>query len=50
MLEHLGEDRAARQIITAIESVLQQGVLPVDLGGSAKTAEVTKAIVKQVKA
>ena len=50
MLEHLGEDRAAKQIVNAIESVLQQGVLPVDLGGSASTAEVTRAIIKQLKA
>ncbi len=50
MLEHLGEERAPTQVVAAIESVLRHGILPMDLGGSAKTAEVTQAIIKQLKA
>jgi tartrate dehydrogenase/decarboxylase/D-malate dehydrogenase len=49
MLEHLGETDAAELIVTAIEKALQQGVLPVDLGGSARTMEITAAIIKNIE-
>ena len=49
MLEHLGEAEAAAQIVKAIELTLQQGVLPVDLGGSAKTIEIATAVIKNLK-
>lgn len=56
MLEHLGEPKAAAQIVKAIELTLQKGVLgsrlagslPVDLGGSAKTMEIADAVVKNL--
>jgi tartrate dehydrogenase/decarboxylase/D-malate dehydrogenase len=49
MLEHLGEQKAAESIVRAIETTVQQGVLPVDLGGSARTMDVTEAVIKNLK-
>ena len=49
MLEHLGEADAAGLIVEAIEKALQQGILPVDLGGSAQTMEITAAIIKNIE-
>ena len=48
MLEHLGEPEAAVQIVKAIELTLQKDVLPVDMGGSAKTMEIADAVVKNL--
>ena len=48
MLEHLEEPEAAEQIVKAIKLTLQNGVLPVDLGGSAKTSEIADAVVKNL--
>jgi tartrate dehydrogenase/decarboxylase/D-malate dehydrogenase len=48
MLEHLGQQEAARSIVRAIEKTVAQGVLPVDLGGSGGTVEITNAIVKNL--
>ena len=45
MLEHLGQAEAGENIVRAIETTVKQGVLPVDLGGSAKTMEITEAII-----
>jgi tartrate dehydrogenase/decarboxylase/D-malate dehydrogenase len=45
MLEHLGEDRAATQLMQAIERVTaNRAVLPPDLGGHATTRQVTEAV------
>ncbi|MGJ9416858.1 tartrate dehydrogenase [Massilia sp. CMS3.1] len=45
LLEHLGEDAAARQVMAAIESVTANPALHTgDLGGSATTVQVTKAV------
>ena len=49
MLEHLGENEAADFIVKAIERTVQEGVLTIDLAGSAKTAEVTERIVHNLK-
>ncbi|MBC8470084.1 MAG: tartrate dehydrogenase [Planctomycetes bacterium] len=49
MLEHLGQQEAAQTIVRAIEMTVAQGVLPVDLGGSGGTVEITNAIVKNLK-
>ncbi len=49
MLEHLGQQKAAQSIVRAIEMTVAQGVLPVDLGGSAGTVEIINAIVKNLK-
>jgi len=48
MLEHLGQQEAAQTIVRAIEKTVAQGVLPVDLGGSGGTVEITNAIVKNL--
>jgi tartrate dehydrogenase/decarboxylase/D-malate dehydrogenase len=45
MLEHLGEESAAKRLERAIESVLASGVRTPDLGGSHGTSEVTDAII-----
>jgi len=45
MLEHLGEARAATRIMRAIEKVTAQKILTPDLGGSARTREVTQAVI-----
>jgi len=50
LLEHLGEDAAARSLMDAIEAVTAAGVLTGDLGGSATTAEVTAAVCEQLRA
>ena len=46
MLDHLGQAAAAQQIEKAIFATLQGGVLPADLGGGAKTTEITDAIIE----
>ena len=48
MLEHLGETKAADQIVGAIEKTLGDGILPVDLGGTTGTAEIAAAIVERL--
>jgi isocitrate/isopropylmalate dehydrogenase len=48
MLEHLGEHDAAGAIIKAIEKVLESGPKTRDIGGSASTEEVGKAIAAAV--
>jgi tartrate dehydrogenase/decarboxylase / D-malate dehydrogenase len=45
MLEHLGENGAAARLMNAIERVTADKSLHTpDLGGRAKTADVTKAV------
>ena len=48
MLEHLGEAKAAARLMKAVEAVSASGVLTPDLGGTAKTADVTRAVKKLV--
>ncbi|HVC12708.1 MAG TPA: tartrate dehydrogenase [Burkholderiales bacterium] len=45
MLEHLGEARAAARLMQAIERVTAQKVFTPDLGGTARTADVTRAVL-----
>ena len=46
MLEHLGHDDAAAEIISAIERVIQDGsVLTPDMGGTANTSELGQAVL-----
>ena len=45
MLEHLGEARAAARLMKAIESVTAKKVFTPDLGGGARTSDVTKAVL-----
>jgi tartrate dehydrogenase/decarboxylase/D-malate dehydrogenase len=45
MLEHLGKDRAASNLMKAVETVTAEGrSLPKDLGGDAATEQVTDAV------
>ncbi len=51
MLEFLGEAEATQIVVDAIKAVTRVGrVLPPDLGGTARTAEVGDAIAAQVRA
>ena len=45
MLEHLGEAKAAARLMKAIETVTAQKIFTPDLGGSARTSDVTKAVL-----
>jgi tartrate dehydrogenase/decarboxylase / D-malate dehydrogenase len=45
MLEHLGEAKAAARLMKAIESVTAKKVFTPDLGGSARTRDVTQAVI-----
>jgi tartrate dehydrogenase/decarboxylase / D-malate dehydrogenase len=51
MLEHLGENEAAKRVMAAIETVTADKSLHTrDLGGKASTADVTRAVCRQVAA
>ena len=45
MLEHLGEAGAAARLMKAIETVTARKILTPDLGGSARTSDVTRAMI-----
>jgi tartrate dehydrogenase/decarboxylase / D-malate dehydrogenase len=45
MLEHLGEAKAAARLMKAIEAVTAQKIFTPDLGGSARTRDVTQAVL-----
>lgn len=45
MLEHLGETKAAARLMKAIEAVTAHRVFTPDLGGSARTRDVTQAVI-----
>jgi tartrate dehydrogenase/decarboxylase/D-malate dehydrogenase len=45
MLEHLGEGRAAGRLMKAIEAVTAGKVFTPDLGGRARTRDVTEAVL-----
>ena len=44
-LEHLGEAKAAARIMKAIETVTANKVFTPDLGGTARTKDVTSAVI-----
>jgi tartrate dehydrogenase/decarboxylase/D-malate dehydrogenase len=49
MLEHLGENEAARRLMKAVESVTANPQLHTrDLGGAATTADVTEAVCSAI--
>ena len=50
MLDHLGQPEAAATIVRAIEKVVEHGPRTRDLGGTATTAEVGRAIADAVSA
>jgi tartrate dehydrogenase/decarboxylase / D-malate dehydrogenase len=45
MLEHLGEAKAAARLMQAIESVTAKKIFTPDLGGTARTRDVTQAVI-----
>jgi tartrate dehydrogenase/decarboxylase/D-malate dehydrogenase len=45
MLEHLGEAKAAARLMRAIEAVTAKKIFTADLGGSARTQDVTRAVI-----
>jgi tartrate dehydrogenase/decarboxylase/D-malate dehydrogenase len=45
MLEHLGEAKSAARLMKAIEAVTAKKVFTPDLGGTARTADVTRAVI-----
>jgi len=45
MLEHLGEAKAAARLMTAIEAVTAKKIFTPDLGGTARTSDVTRAVI-----
>jgi tartrate dehydrogenase/decarboxylase/D-malate dehydrogenase len=49
MLEHLGHPEAAQAVVEAIEALVAEGrVITRDLGGTASTAEVGRAIADRI--
>ena len=48
MLEHLGEAKAAARLMKAIEAVTAKRIFTPDLGGSARTQDVTRAVCQQL--
>jgi tartrate dehydrogenase/decarboxylase/D-malate dehydrogenase len=50
MLDHLGEPASAAALMTAIEAVTAAGVRTPDLGGTARTLDVTNAVCEQLVA
>ncbi|HYH19978.1 MAG TPA: tartrate dehydrogenase [Azospirillum sp.] len=48
MLEHLGHEQAGAAVLSAIETVLSDGPRTPDMGGTATTADVGKAIAEVV--
>lgn len=48
MLNHLGEDAAADALMHAIEQTTGAGILTPDVGGTARTSDVTEAVVDAI--
>jgi tartrate dehydrogenase/decarboxylase/D-malate dehydrogenase len=49
LLEHLGEEQAAARLMAAIEAVTAKRVFTPDLGGTAKTKDVTAAVCAAIE-
>jgi tartrate dehydrogenase/decarboxylase/D-malate dehydrogenase len=49
MLEHLGFAAAHDLVVKAMSAVLEAGVKTPDIGGRAKTAQVTQAVAKEIR-
>ena len=49
MLEHLGEGEAAIRLMTAVEKVCAEGIMTPDVGGTAKTQDVTDAVCEAIR-
>jgi tartrate dehydrogenase/decarboxylase/D-malate dehydrogenase len=49
MLDHLGEPAASARLMRAIEAATAAGVVTPDLGGTARTDDVTEAVIKAIR-
>jgi isocitrate/isopropylmalate dehydrogenase len=49
MLIWLGEKEAAKKLMDAVETVTERGIRTRDLGGSAGTKEVTRAVCAELE-
>ncbi|KAF2098933.1 tartrate dehydrogenase [Rhizodiscina lignyota] len=49
MLAWLGEEEASQKLLECVENVCERGIVTADLGGSAKTVEVTNAVCDEIK-
>lgn len=49
MLDHLGEAAAAARLMRAVEKVCADGILTPDVGGTARTADVTAAVCAAIR-
>ena len=49
MLEHLGEADAAARLMRAVEHVCAKGITTPDVGGTARTKEVTEAVISAIR-
>lgn len=49
MLAWIGEKEASEKLLVAVENVCAAGVVTKDLGGNAKTKEVTAAVQAEIK-
>lgn len=49
MLEHLGETSAATRLMRAVEKVCADGIMTPDVGGSARTQDVTDAVCEAIR-
>ncbi|KAH8660246.1 tartrate dehydrogenase/decarboxylase ttuC [Xylariales sp. PMI_506] len=49
MLTWLGEKDAADKLLASVERVCEKGVVTADLGGTAKTVDVTNAVIEDIK-
>ena len=48
MLAHLGELEAAAKLEKALSATFASGMVPLDLGGPATTAQMTDAIIRNI--
>lgn len=49
MLGWLGEEEAQKKLMECVERVCERGVLTRDLGGTAMTADVTRAVCEEIE-
>jgi isocitrate/isopropylmalate dehydrogenase len=49
MLTWLGEEDASKVLMECVENVCEKGIVTADLGGSAKTIDVTRAVCEEIK-
>jgi tartrate dehydrogenase/decarboxylase/D-malate dehydrogenase len=49
MLDHLGQEHAARRLIAAFEGVLASGISTPDLGGTSSTADFAAAVLDRLR-